>query len=51
MSDRDQTDQPNLYLVTPTRFEIEAFAPRLAAILDAEPIACLRLALADRGRG
>jgi thiamine-phosphate pyrophosphorylase len=46
MSERDQTDQPNLYLVTPTRFEIEAFAPRLSAILDAEPIACLRLALA-----
>lgn len=46
MSERDQSDQPNLYLVTPTRFEIDAFAPRLAAILDAEPIACLRLALA-----
>ena len=46
MSERDQSDQPNLYLVTPTRFEIDAFGPRLAAILDAEPIACLRLALA-----
>lgn len=45
MSERDQTDQPNLYLVTPSRFEIESFGPRLAAILDAEPIACLRLAL------
>lgn len=45
MSDSVQTDQPNLYLVTPASFEIETFAPRLAAILDAEPIACLRLAL------
>jgi thiamine-phosphate pyrophosphorylase len=45
MSDSEQTDQPNLYLITPTSFEIEAFVPRLAAILDAEPIACLRLAL------
>ncbi len=45
MADADQTDQPNLYLVTPTSFEVEAFLPRLTAILDAEPIACLRLAL------
>jgi thiamine-phosphate pyrophosphorylase len=46
MSDTVQSEHPNLYLVTPARFEIEAFGPRLAAILDAEPIACLRLALA-----
>ena len=45
MSDRDQTDQPNLYLITPASFEIATFVPRLSAILDAEPIACLRLAL------
>jgi thiamine-phosphate pyrophosphorylase len=40
-----QTEQPNLYLVTPHSFDIDSFAPRLAAVLDAEPIACLRLAL------
>lgn len=40
-----QTDQPNLYLVTPQSFEIDAFLPRLQAVLDAEAIACLRLAL------
>ena len=40
-----QTDQPNLYLITPPSFEIGAFLPRLAGVLDAEPIACLRLAL------
>jgi thiamine-phosphate pyrophosphorylase len=39
------TDQPNLYLVTPTSFEIDNFLPRLAAVMDAEAIACLRLAL------
>ena len=42
-----QTEQPNLYLITPQSFEIAAFAPRLAAVLDAEPIACLRLALVN----
>jgi thiamine-phosphate pyrophosphorylase len=40
-----QTDQPNLYLVTPTSFELSTFLPRLEAVLDAEPIACVRLAL------
>jgi thiamine-phosphate pyrophosphorylase len=40
-----QTEQPNLYLITPQSFEISAFAPRLSAVLDAEPIACLRLAM------
>ena len=45
MADTTQTDQPNLYLITPTSFETEDFVPRLAAILDAEPVACLRLAL------
>lgn len=45
MSDSSQGDQPNLYLVTPTSFELDAFLPRLAPILDAEPIACMRLAL------
>lgn len=40
-----QTDQPNLYLITPQSFEIDAFLPRLQAVLDAEAIACLRLAL------
>ena len=42
------SDQPQLYLITPASFDPEAFAPTLAGILDALPIACLRLALADR---
>jgi thiamine-phosphate pyrophosphorylase len=38
-------DQPNLYLVTPRGFDPAGFVPRLAAVLDAEPVACVRLAL------
>lgn len=41
-------DRPQLYLVTPPEFEPAEFAPRLAAVLDAAPVACLRLALASR---
>ncbi|MGB3409008.1 MAG: thiamine phosphate synthase [Jannaschia sp.] len=41
------TDMPQLYLVTPP--DIDAgFPDRLAAVLDAVPIACLRLDLASR---
>ncbi|MCK0166388.1 thiamine phosphate synthase [Jannaschia sp. S6380] len=40
-------DAPQLYLVTPP--EIDAgFADRLAAVLDAHPVACIRLDLATR---
>lgn len=42
------SDQPQLYLITPASFDPEVFAPRLAGILDALPVACLRLALAER---
>ena len=42
-----QTDQPNLYLVTPQAFDLTSFLPRLQAVLDAEAIACVRLALAS----
>ncbi len=41
-------DSPQIYLVTPPAFELETFVPRLAAVLDAVDIACLRLALAGR---
>jgi thiamine-phosphate pyrophosphorylase len=39
-------DHPQLYLVTPPAFEPEEFAPVLQRVLDAAPIACLRLAMA-----
>ncbi|MFD1913755.1 thiamine phosphate synthase [Halodurantibacterium flavum] len=41
-------DRPQLYLITPPAFETDVFGDRLAAILDAADIACVRLALATR---
>jgi len=41
-------DRPQLYLITPPAFDAEAFAPRLARVLDSAGIACIRLALASR---
>lgn len=42
-----ETEQPQIYLVTPPAFETDAFAARLAAVLDTHEVACLRLALAS----
>ncbi|MEM8732543.1 MAG: thiamine phosphate synthase [Pseudomonadota bacterium] len=39
---------PQTYLVTPSSFELARFADDLARVLDAGPIACVRLALASR---
>lgn len=41
-------EQPKLYLVTPPAFDLSDFSSRLAAVLDATEVACLRLALAGR---
>ncbi|MBE0455143.1 MAG: thiamine phosphate synthase [Roseovarius sp.] len=41
-----ETEQPQIYLITPPAFEAEVFAERLAAVLDAHEVACVRLALA-----
>ncbi|MGB5863075.1 MAG: thiamine phosphate synthase [Sulfitobacter sp.] len=40
-------DQPQLYLITPTDFEIDSFGDTLARVLDAHATACVRLALAS----
>ena len=40
--------RPQIYLVTPAEFDPEALAPALARMLDAAPVACVRLALASR---
>ena len=40
-------DPCRLYLITPPRFELEAFAPLLEAVLDAGDVACLQLRLKD----
>lgn len=41
-------DRPQINLITPPAFDPEEFVPRLAAVLDATEIACLRLSLATR---
>lgn len=44
-------DIPQIYLVTPSSFELGPFAAALPRILDAAPVACLRLALGTRDEG
>ncbi len=41
-------EQPQLYLITPSDFELSSFPGQLAAVLDAQEIACVRLALASQ---
>ncbi|WP_370048787.1 MULTISPECIES: thiamine phosphate synthase [Salipiger] len=43
-----ETDLPQLYLITPPEFDLSAFPAQLDAVLQAAPIACIRLALATR---
>ncbi|HMB13152.1 MAG TPA: thiamine phosphate synthase [Roseovarius sp.] len=44
----DEIEQPQIYLITPPEFELEIFPDRLARVLDAHEVACLRLSLATR---
>jgi len=44
----DTPEQPQIYLITPPDFELSDFPDRLAAVLDAHPIACVRLALSTK---
>jgi len=41
-----QPDRPQLYLITPPSFDPAPFGETLARLLDALPVACLRLAMA-----
>jgi thiamine-phosphate pyrophosphorylase len=41
-------DRPQIYLVTPPAFDLSDYPDRLAAVLDAAEVACLRLALATK---
>ncbi|MEM0936601.1 MAG: thiamine phosphate synthase [Pseudomonadota bacterium] len=41
-------EAPQLYLVSPPDFELSRFPNVLARVLDARPVACVRLALATR---
>lgn len=43
-----ETEQPQIYLVTPPQFELSSFPDALARVLDAYPVACVRLWLATR---
>lgn len=43
----DSPEQPQLYLITPPAFD-SGFAQDLARVLDAVPVACVRLDLASR---
>lgn len=43
-----EQEQPQIYLITPAQFELSTFPARLASVLDALPVACVRLALASR---
>ncbi|MBE0413818.1 thiamine phosphate synthase [Yoonia sp.] len=41
-------DLPQIYLITPTAFDLSTYPDQLAACLDSTPVACVRLALATR---
>jgi len=43
-----EQERPQLYLVMPPALDLEVFPDRLAAVLDAAEVACLRLSLATR---
>jgi thiamine-phosphate pyrophosphorylase len=44
----DAKELPQVYLITPPDADLAAFPDRLAACLDAVPVACVRLSLATR---
>ena len=46
-----EQDFAQIYLATPTEFELERFKPRLAAVLEAVPVACVRIALSTTDAG
>ena len=41
-----ETEQPQIYLITPPEIELSTFPSQLAAVLDAHSAACVRLSLA-----
>ena len=43
-----ETEQPQIYLITPPAFDLATFPETLAQVLDAAETACLRLALSTR---
>lgn len=43
-----ETEQPQIYLITPPEIELSRFPAQLAAVLDQHEVACVRLALSSR---
>jgi thiamine-phosphate pyrophosphorylase len=43
-----ETDRPQIYLITPPEIDLDIFPDRMARVLDAHEVACVRLALATR---
>lgn len=43
----DTVDHPQIYLITPTEFELSTFPDQLAACLDRTEVACVRLSMAS----
>lgn len=41
-----EPEQPQIYLITPPEIELSSFPDQLAQVLDSQPVACVRLALA-----
>lgn len=39
----ETSEEPQIYLITPPQFELSQFPDRLAAVMDAHDIACVRL--------
>ncbi len=44
----DAPEHPQIYLITPSEFDLSSFPTTLATCLDATPVACVRLALGTR---
>lgn len=44
----DDQDTPQIYLTTPTEFDLSTFPDQMAACLDSTEVACVRLALATQ---
>ncbi len=44
----DDQDHPQIYLITPTEFDLLTFPDQLATCLDKVPVACVRLALGTK---
>ncbi len=44
----DDQDAPQIYLITPSEFDLSGYPGQLAACLDRVPVACVRLALGTK---